>query len=262
MAKLADHQSASTVKLLFIGDPGSGKTGALASLAEAGYNLRIADMDNGVDILRNLLADKPEALARVDYETCTDSFKSINGRIIPKKAEAWPKLSKVLYEWPGLGSPLTWTAQDVLVVDSMTLAGLAALRYVLANNVRLGLPPWQSDYGEAQNLIESMCQMLYDDSLHCNVIVTSHVTLIGPKDNPTAEKGYATTIGKALSPKIGRYFNSILYVQSKRQGLNTIREIVTQPVSNIELKVSKPSVPRSYPHATGLAQFFKDLTGK
>ena len=40
MAKLAAHQSAVTTKMLFIGDSGAGKTGALASLAGAGSGAR------------------------------------------------------------------------------------------------------------------------------------------------------------------------------------------------------------------------------
>jgi hypothetical protein len=255
--KLSSHTALSVVKLLLIGDPGAGKTGALASLAKAGYNLRIIDLDNGLDILLNLLADDPAALDRVDFVTATDSFKNINGRIIPKKPEAWPKVSSSLHSFPDCGSPLEWTPKEVLVIDSMTLAGLAALRWVMAANGRAGVAPYQSDFLEAQNALETMCQFLFDASVNCNVIVTSHVTLVGEKG---FERGYATTIGKALSPKIGRYFNSILYAKSTTRGTTTIREIVTQPVTNLELKNSSPNkVMRSYPLATGLASFFEDV---
>jgi len=53
MPKLGDHQSKSTTKMLFVGDSGAGKTGALASLAAAGYHLHIMDLDNGLDVLNN-----------------------------------------------------------------------------------------------------------------------------------------------------------------------------------------------------------------
>jgi hypothetical protein len=49
------HQSHRTTKLLNLGDAGSGKTGALASLAKAGQRLIILDFDNGLDILIGLL---------------------------------------------------------------------------------------------------------------------------------------------------------------------------------------------------------------
>ena len=41
MTALADHSSVSIVRLLNLGESGAGKTGALASLAIAGYSLHI-----------------------------------------------------------------------------------------------------------------------------------------------------------------------------------------------------------------------------
>ena len=63
MPALGQHQSSDIVKMLFIGPSGAGKTGALASLASAGYNLRILDMDNGLDVLANVL-NNPKTLTR------------------------------------------------------------------------------------------------------------------------------------------------------------------------------------------------------
>ena len=62
MPALGQHQSSDIVKMLFIGPSGAGKTGALASLASAGYNLRILDMDNGLDVLANVLNDPKKPL--------------------------------------------------------------------------------------------------------------------------------------------------------------------------------------------------------
>ena len=49
--------TAAPAKILLIGKSGAGKTGALASLVAAGYNLRIIDTDKGVRPLRSLLTD-------------------------------------------------------------------------------------------------------------------------------------------------------------------------------------------------------------
>ena len=51
MPPLATHAATKRTKLLIVGDPGSGKTALLGSLANAGYNVRILDFDAGVDIL-------------------------------------------------------------------------------------------------------------------------------------------------------------------------------------------------------------------
>lgn len=277
MPKISSHPSSSTTKLLLIGDPGSGKTGALLSLAFAGYNLRIVDLDNGVEILKNLLrplpSDSPEkvqakaeAAERIDFITITDSFRNAGGRAIPKSAKAWPELMKTLDNWPGFGPVSSWTPQDVLVLDSMTMAGLAALRYVLQLNARLTQAPYQSDWGEAQALLEGLCQYLYDSSIQCNVIVTSHISFIGrERDENNRDidpKGFPMTLGRALSPKVGRYFNSLLMIRSTTIGDKVQREILTDSFTNIELKTSAPFiVKKRYSITSGLADYFKDVRG-
>jgi hypothetical protein len=104
MPNLASHQSATTTKLLLIGDPGSGKTGALASLASAGYQLRILDFDNGLDVLKNLLSDPKtpydkKAINNVTYMTVTDEMKNVAGKLIPSKATAWSQGIQMLQHW-------------------------------------------------------------------------------------------------------------------------------------------------------------------
>ena len=55
MASIKNHQSTDVTKLLLVGDSGSGKTASLAQLANAGYNLRILDYDDGLAILPEFL---------------------------------------------------------------------------------------------------------------------------------------------------------------------------------------------------------------
>ena len=79
----------------------------------------------------------------------------------------------------------------------------------------------------AQELLEGLLQLLYDDNVKCNVVVNAHVVYIGEDNGP--QKGYPASLGKALSPKIGRYFNSCLLVQSSGVGASSKRLIHTQP---------------------------------
>ena len=55
MASIRNHRASEVTKLLLVGDSGSGKTSSLASLANAGYNLRILDFDDGLAILPEYL---------------------------------------------------------------------------------------------------------------------------------------------------------------------------------------------------------------
>jgi len=261
MPPLKNHQSSQTTKMLLIGNSGAGKTGALASLADAGYNLRILDLDNGIDVLANMLRDKPEAMDRVEFETVTDQMVNRGGRLVPKSATVWQRCAKLLDNWKtetaDLGPITTWTTKDVLVIDSLTFISMAALNFVLSMDAKLGQRPQLQHWGDAQTLIEGLLGMLYDDGVKCNVIVTSHITFLGDEGNMT---GYPSTIGKALPPKVGRYFNNTLVVKSQGQGSNIRRKIVTAPTGLIESKNSSPSkVKPDYPLETGLADFFKDL---
>ncbi len=55
MANIKRHKAAEYTKLMLVGDSGSGKTTALSTLANAGYNLRILDFDDGLSILPEFL---------------------------------------------------------------------------------------------------------------------------------------------------------------------------------------------------------------
>ncbi|KKK64421.1 hypothetical protein LCGC14_2984400, partial [marine sediment metagenome] len=83
MPKGTEHQSKKTTKLLNLGNPGGGKTGALACLAKAGYRLIIVDYDNGLDILINLCKNDKKALNNIYFETFTDKMQMVNGMILP-----------------------------------------------------------------------------------------------------------------------------------------------------------------------------------
>jgi AAA domain-containing protein len=262
MPALSSHQSSTITKLLLVGDSGSGKTGSLASLAQAGFNLRIIDMDSGLDVLANLLANSP-ALDRVVFETITDKMRNVNGRLIPAQATAWQRMVGLLTNWPELGPITSWGANDILVLDSFTMAGNAAMNFVQAMNSNMGKRPQQSEWGDAQNHLESLLQMLYDEAVKCNVIVTSHIAFIG-EENGAVATGYPMALGKALPPKVGRYFNTILLARSSGAGASVKREILTSSTRMgsgiVELKNTNPGrVAPAYPLATGLADYFKAI---
>jgi hypothetical protein len=86
------------------------------------------------------------------------------------------------------------------------------------------------------------------------------VTYIGKEGE--MQRGYPASLGKALSPKIGRYFNSCLQAKTIGSGSSARRVLSTVSTPLIELKTSAPlSVKAEYPLATGLADYFKDVRG-
>jgi hypothetical protein len=273
MPALSDHQSNQTTKLLLIGDSGMGKTGALASLARAGYNLYIVDYDNGLDILANVLRNEPEALARVQFETITDKTRISNGVMIPE-GKAWSNGLRQIDKF--LNGPCKGP-RDVFVLDSLNFAGRAAIRFVLSLNGRITDVPRWDDYYTAQGLQDRLLAALYSDSVGCNVVVLSHVREIAKTHTEVDSKGRAITVeeegsrkgyaetgtGKALSPAVGRYFNALLLADIEGSGPNARRLIRTVPHGNIGLKNSSPTkVKPSYPLTTGLAEYFAEVRGE
>lgn len=269
MPNLSDLRTNKPIKMLLIGDSGNGKTGALASLAKAGYKLRILDFDNGLEPLAYQLKDpkyltdingKP-SIENVKYETLIDNLKSIGTKIVPVgQPVAFSNALNLLDKWKppiaseDLGSPATWGTDTILVIDSLTFMSSSALRRVLAMQMRSGDQPQIQDWGQAMGNIEDTLNILYGDTIKCHVIVTSHIVYIEQEGG--INKGYPSTLGNKLPPKIGRYFNQILHMQKKGSGSLSKRVILTQPDSNIDVKSPIPGLPKELSLESGLADFF------
>lgn len=273
----------------------SGKTGALASLARAGYNLRILDFDNNLEILGNLLLNDPAARERVVYETFTNSFQVLEGKVIPVGTpDAFPRAMKLLHTWKtpthNFGSLRDWTSKDVLVIDSFSFMAAAAFWYVRALNKRAsGQDSHPTDFGGAQECLRGVLEIIRDDAVKCNVIVIAHIKYTGveegtdipvktldikakakpgeapPQTVVSADiirketKGYVNSIGRALGPEIPRYFPTMVQCESEAAGNWARRTIRTRPSGLIDLAVPVLGLPDVLPQETGLADIFKAL---
>lgn len=299
MAKLRDHQSTRLTKMLLLGDSGSGKTGALTSLAEAGYDIRILDLDNGLDVLVGYLMNSKappingiEAIDRVEYITVTNKFKDVAGKIAVADASAWSRTMKYMTQWTNknemvrneageivkddkgaplritpehpdffdFGKPENWGPSTILVIDSFTFLCNAAMKFVLHSNGRPAGPTYEADWGIAQNMVEDFLAMLYGEDFNTNIILTAHVLY---RDLGQGTKAYPNALGRALPPKVGRYVNTMLEVSRVGTGEKAKREIRTVPHGLLDLKNPNPlRVPPKYDISTGLAQFFEDVRKK
>lgn len=261
MPSLSDRTTSPLVKIMLIGHSGSGKTGALTSLVRAGYRVRILDLDNGLDSLTNhLTAEEPSALARVDYMSFRDKFKvGPAGPAVDGAPRAFVNSVKALDKWEDGTSPSEWGAETVLVIDSLTNLGRAAFWWAKAQNPAAKEPrQW---YFAAQSAIEDVIATATSEAFATNLIIMSHIDLIEQKDGTV--QGFASSIGKALGPKIPRYFNTLAALETKGQGVNVKRVIRTLPTSLLTLKNPAPmKVDAEYPIATGLADLFAKLSGK
>lgn len=269
------------IKALYLGDSSVGKTGSLVALAAAGYNVRILDLDNGVELLRDFVTNKTASMylrespgrwtaaqaagtpGRLSYITITETFHTIQGRFLPK-ADAWGKMNKQLDNWVDGGQVFgnidKWSSGDVLVIDGLTKMANAAWNWQLAMNGRLTGKPEQNDYWQAQKLVKDVLLVLQGTSTPCHVIVICHVDYI--ENDSGLTRGYPKTIGKALSIQLAQDWNHTLLAKSSGQGAGVKRKIFTTTTGTIDLKNTAPlRVKPEYDLETGLADYFKDVLG-
>lgn len=261
MAKASDHHSSKIAKLLYVGDSGTGKSGSLVSLVEAGYKLRVLDLDNGIDPLITYTKHQcPQFIDNIEYETRRDKYRgSAGGPIISGQPKAFVDALNLMTKWTSEPSdPSMWGPEYIFVLDSLTALGRSALDWAT------GQAPMAKDprnwYFTAQKAVENVIAMLTSEGFQCNVIVISHVQFKELPDGTT--KGYANAVGSALGPIIPKYFNSMVLAQSQGTGANVKRTIHTMPTAMVDLKNPVPfKLDKTLPLETGLATLFKTLKG-
>lgn len=260
MASLKQHHSSKIVKILYLGDSGTGKTGSLVSLVEAGYKLKILDFDNGLDILKAFIEKRcPDKIDNVDYETRRDKYKgSPMGPIIDGVPKALSQATQLLTKWTDESIPAQWGPETVFVMDSLTGLGKAAFEWAK------GISPSAKDprqwYHTAQQAVDNIIALLTSEPFNTNVVVIAHVQFVESPEGLL--KGYANTIGKALGPIVPTYFNTMVLAQTSGVGEKVKRTIGTVPTSMIDLKNPAPfRVDSHLPLESGLATLFTQLKG-
>lgn len=257
--KASEHDPSEFVKFLYIGDSGTGKTGSLVSLLEAGYEIKMLDMDSGIGTLIQYAKEAgPDVFDRIDYQSFRDKFTVRNGELKPKGTpRAYVDALKALEKWDDDSDPAEWGSKTIFVLDSLTAFSRAAFLWAQ------GMNPTSKDprqwYGAAQDSVRTAISMLTSEDFRANVIVISHVSLQELPDGST--KGYTSAIGKALGPQIPQFFNTLLLAESRGSGEKVRRTIQTMPTALIDLKAAVPAgkLERSLPLETGLATVFEQL---
>lgn len=257
MPSLENHHSSSYVKICYIGDSGTGKTGSLTSLVKAGYKLRILDMDNGLDALvQHIRHECPELLSNVEFETVRDKYSSGPAGPIIKQPKAFLTALKLMDKWADDSNPAEWGEDTIFVLDSGTAYGKAAFEW--ARGMNLGAKDPRQWYFTSQQAFENTVAKLTAEDFHTNFILISHVNYRELQDGTT--KGYASGIGSALGPTISKYFNTLLLAESSGSGKTVRRRIKTVPTAVIDLKNPAPfKVDSEVPLESGLATIFAQL---
>jgi hypothetical protein len=254
MPTLDQHQSTAFVKMIYIGDSGTGKTGSLVSLLAEGYKFKIIDMDNGLDFFVQMAKAQglQSKFAGVEFETIRDTYgvSAAQGAGVKGSAKAFTDALKKMTEWSSIEDDKT-----IFVLDSLSAFGKAAFEW--ARFMNPGSKDPRQWYFAAQQAVENVIALITGADFKMNAIVISHVNYKEVTEG--VHKGYANAVGSALGPTISKYFNTLILAESIGAGKNVKRRIKTMPTGVIDLKISIPEFDAELPLETGLATIFAKL---
>jgi hypothetical protein len=253
------------IRMLLMGYPKTGKTGALASLANAGFKLRILDFDgNPESLLRFTL---PEFRKNIDILTFEDPLADKGSYMAPVGTPtAFANSVKALQRWKykdgdnevDLGSHRDWGPDTILVLDGLTGQASAAMRRATAT---LGKTPFNVSgptWGLAQKDQEAVVENITARLLRHHTIVISHVKIIGPRD---IEKGdsdiakavkeatadlvptrlFPSALGKDLAQRIAQHFPVAVVCETEVRNKKVIRAIRYEPTGELDLGMPLPN---------------------
>lgn len=275
-------------RILLVGFPGAGKTGALACLANAGFKLRVMAFDKLANMAPMILHTKPECRSNIDIIPFEDKLRFGQKFTEPDGLpEAFSKAHKALDHWYSvgvdgekvdLGRSKTWGPDHVLVLDSLTSMGRASMRRVQSMLNRTPLNTQDRDYGLAMGEQEAFIEKVTSDYNNFHVIVIAHLKIVGPKDirkgdsditkelkerevDLVSTRLYPSALGKALPPVIAGHFSTTLLVETKHTRKGVQRVIRTVPRPELDLKIPAPNMPDEFDISDGLLKVFEALTG-
>lgn len=253
------------LKALLQGDPGTAKTGSLASLVGAGYRVILADFDgNPEPLLAHVPADKRGNVLVVPFaDTLSVDSEGAISRSGSSACRAFTRfLSRGTAE---TGPPKEWGRETVLVLDSLSAFADSAER--LALELNRGVTRDGAHIGVLAGEIETALSLMMGRQLQCHRVVVAHLKLIAPRPESSygtetdlqkqikreiaalQETAYFPNIpGMAVARTLARFFNTALLFETDRKGRRVIR---TTPVTGYTIKCPVP-VADPLPIETGM----------
>jgi len=230
MPSFSQHPNQRRMKLLLLGDPGAGKTGLLATLANQDYKVRIVDLDNNLAILNAYL--KPGKAENISYFS-----------IPAKDPESWKKSVSISTKWTlpdeDLGELTTWDSNTVLVIDSASFWNDTCMSQVLKENGiaddKAGFD--QSLWGVMNKRFETQVARLTSDRYKFHLILIAHIRMIENKKTGGIMRAFPSFLGQQLPNVVARYMNNV-WLASRKDGKPVLH---TQTIRDMSyLKCSAP----------------------
>lgn len=283
------------VKMLVCGYPGAGKTGALASLANAGFKLRVIDFDGNPESL--LQYTNPSCLHNIDIVSVEDKYVDKGMFTGPEGMPmAYTRAMKLLDRWryedpdgsdvdpksgkrfTDLGSPSTWGPDTVLVCDGTTGLAEAALWRARSLAGKTPLTMTQAVWGTAANEMLNFTKRFVSTGGNHHAIMIGHLKIVGPKTEQSGDtdltkavkqeaaeliptKLQPTAVGWQLPQYYAGEFPAAVHIGLEAKGKTVYRRIQFQPRTDMDLKlaVKDPASLSDLPVRDGLIRIFKAM---
>lgn len=277
MSNAADISRSMPVRILLMGNPGAGKTGSLACLANAGFKLRVLAFDKESNMMPLLLHTRPECRANIDILFFEDRMRAGQRFIEPIGVpSAFADAIKAMTNWPGLGASKDWGPETVVVLDGITSMGTASMRRAMAMANKTPLNRTQQVWGFAMDDQDNFIELMVSNANRFHFIALSHTKMIGPKDVTNSDDDlsktikqqaadlvetrlYPSALGRELPRNIARHFPCALLIESEFKGKTVRRVIRTVQRPELDLKVPASSLADSLPIEDGLLTVFRAL---
>lgn len=279
------------VRELIVGKPGSAKTGSLASLINAGFKLRVLAYDK-LHNMRPLHAYADPVLLRRNVDIAlledplvmTDDMKTIEPDGVPT---AYRQGSKLLDRWRykredgtevDLGRSREWGPDTIVVLDSVTSQGDAAIRYARAMSSHTSTTTTDQDFNRAMEMQQSFLEKLLSSRTRHHVIVLAHLKVVSPNVERKGDTDLQIKVkegigdilesellpsflGKALPRIVGRNFDAV--IESRRvirANGEVAYELNARSRAELDLRLaSKEKLPKSFDIADGQLRIFDAL---
>jgi len=236
-------------RILLCGEAASGKTGSLAQLANAGYRIMIHDFDQNTRVIGSYLRDNAADVYVSTYAAAKISGTNLfagTGSASKQALDAMRRFCKMLEHWKveggeDLGPCTSWTAKDVVVIDSGTFLG--ELLLLAAQEDPEAKRDGRSLYNVAGKYYGAILDHLTGNKMGATVIMLTHIMQTGDTDDQGKIIGKARDVpvgvGVKFSKKMQTYFSDIWHLEVDRAGNRSIKTAATDKAS---LRTSAPTL--------------------
>ena len=276
-------------RCLIAGYPGSGKTGCLAALANAGFKLRVLSFDKRANMAPLLMFTEPDKRKNIDvlfFEdplTVEDRYIGVLG--IPN---AFAGALKAMDRWKykegeteiDLGRSKEWGRDTVVVLDNLTSMGDAAMRRARAIRNKTPVNTTDDTWGLAMNEQAAFIEKMAANANNFHLVINAHMKMVGPKGERSGDtelqklvkeqeaelistRLYPSALGRALPPEICRHLPTVLRAERRvdRAGKEK-RVLLTVSGPEFDTKVPAIGLAAELPIETGLLTVLEAVSGK